>query len=338
MESTPVLRYLIFGQLRRDYLLPSNGVPQLDIPGGSLLYTGAGLGIWEKGVGLLARIGEDYPQGWLEKLDQFGFDRRGIAIQPDSIDVRYFVGYAENETPHTDNPVAHFARLGLPFPKTLLGYNPGPPQQDSRTYAARLSIRPADIPSDYFDATAAHLCPLDYLSHSLLPSLLRQGHISNITVDPSAGYMNPNFWDDIPGLFKGITALLVSEQKMTGLFQGRSTDLWAMAETIGSYGCEFVVIKRRAAGQYVYDTATHKKWIVPAYPSHCIDPTGAGDAFCGGFLAGYRATYDPFEAALYGNISASFVIEGSGPYYALDAMPGLAQARLDNLRTMARRA
>jgi sugar/nucleoside kinase (ribokinase family) len=68
-----------------------------------------------------------------------------------------------------------------------------------------------------------------------------------------------------------------------------------------------------------------------------VDPTGAGDAFCGGFLAGYRRTYDPLEAVLFGNISASLVVEGTGPFYALDALPGLAQARLDALRQSVRK-
>ena len=62
--------------------------------------------------------------------------------------------------------------------------------------------------------------------------------------------------------------------------------------------------------------------------------TGAGDAFCGGFLAGYRKTYEPLEAALYGNVSASLNVEGSGAFYPLDVLPGLAQARLEVLRAM----
>jgi ribokinase len=61
------------------------------------------------------------------------------------------------------------------------------------------------------------------------------------------------------------------------------------------------------------------------------DPTGAGDAFCGGFLAGYRRTFDPVQAAVYGNISASLVIEGQGPFYALDALSSLAEARFEAL-------
>ena len=55
------------------------------------------------------------------------------------------------------------------------------------------------------------------------------------------------------------------------------------------------------------------------------------------FLAGYRQTYDPVQAALYGNISASLVVEGVGPFYALDTLPGLPEARLEALRQSVRR-
>ncbi len=68
-----------------------------------------------------------------------------------------------------------------------------------------------------------------------------------------------------------------------------------------------------------------------------VDPSGAGDCILWGFLAGYRNTYDPLEATLIGNITASLVVEGSGPFYALDALPGLAQARLEAIRQGVRR-
>lgn len=144
--------------------------------------------------------------------------------------------------------------------------------------------------------------------------------------------MHPALWERIPSLIRDLTAFLVAEDDLRRLFQGRSTDLWEMAEGIAAYGCDFVVVKRGEVGQYLYDRVSQKRWTIPAYPARVVDPTGAGDAFCGGFLAGYRQTYDPLEAVLFGNISASLVIEGSGPFYALDALPGLARARLDVLR------
>jgi ribokinase len=148
--------------------------------------------------------------------------------------------------------------------------------------------------------------------------------------------MNPNFLDDLRSMLQGITAFLPSEDEIRSLFWGRTNDLWEMATTLASFGCEVIVIKRGGRGQYVYERSTGKKWDIPAYPSRLVDPTGAGDVFCGGFLAGFAATLDPLQAAMQGNISASFSIEGSGALYLLDSMPGLAQARLESLAQLVR--
>jgi sugar/nucleoside kinase (ribokinase family) len=110
-----------------------------------------------------------------------------------------------------------------------------------------------------------------------------------------------------------------------------------MAETLSGYGCETVIIKRGSRGQYLYNSHHRTRWVIPAYPVQVVDPTGGGDAFCGGFLAGYRSSYDPLHAALTGCVSAAMVIEGTHPLYALDALPGLARARLDALKEMVHR-
>ena len=337
MSTVPLLRYVIAGTLRRNYIITHKGEALLNVPGGSLLYAGAGAAVWESGIGLVGRAGEDYPHDWLADVADRGMDLRGIHVLPEAVDLRFFMAHLDGGGKTTDNPVSHFARLGLPYPKSLLGYVPPAPMIDSKTRPGLLTLRQNDVPDDYLDATAAHLCPLDFLSHTLLPSVLRQGQINTITLDPGASYMNPTFWDDIPVLLNGLNAFLCSEEKVTSLFQGRSTDLWEMAEALAGYGCEMVVIKRGSHGQYLYNGASHAKWIIPAYPIEVMDPTGAGDAFCGGFLAGYRSTYDPLQATLTGNISAAMTIEGSHPFYALDALPGLAKARLESLQETVRK-
>ena len=337
MDSTPFLRFLVAGKLQRDYILTPAGKVALDAPGGSLIYAAAGCKIWDNGIGLIARVGEDYPQDWLELFNQYGFDCRGVKILPRAVDLRYFAAYPDAETRSAANPVSHFSRLGLPFPKTLLGYVEPGNQLDSRVQPTEITIRVGDFPSDYLDATAAHIAPIDFLSHSLLPPALRQGQVTTITLDASPGYMNPIFWDDIPVVLRGISVFHSSEEKLRALFHGRSSDLWEMAEALAGYGCEMIVIKCGAHGQLVYDHAHHTRWMVPAYPGRVVDPTGAGDAFCGGFLAGFRKTYDPLQAALCGNIAASFIVEGIGPFYGLDALPTLAMMRLEMLRDMVRK-
>jgi hypothetical protein len=334
----PHLRFIIAGRLARAYtILPGPEVLE-DTPAGSAFYAAAGVTIWENGVGAVARVGSDYPEEWLEKASMKGFDMRGIRRISEPIDLRYFSAFPDFETKIIENPVATYADLGLLFPKSLLGYAPKANQLDSRSRPTLLTIRQSDLPSDYLDATAAHICPLDYLSHTLLPPTLRSGHINTITLDPGEGYMDSTFYDDMPIILSGLTAFLCNEEKLSRLFMGRTVDLWEMAEDLARMGCDLIVIKRGAAGQFLYDRNSRTRWIVPAYPARISNLTGAGDAFCGGFLVGYQATYDPITAVLQGNISASFIIEGKSPFYALDAMPGLAAARLQSLRDKVRRA
>lgn len=337
IRSSP--RYLFAGQLTRDFIILPSGETRLDVPGGNLLYAAAGLMVWEPSPppGLMARVGEDYPQEWLDEFQKRGLDTQGIRILSQAVDVRSFVAYVDRNTRLTDDPVSHFARLGLPFPKVLLGYKTADSQFDSRSRLSPISLRQSDLVSEYSDASAAHICPLDFLSHSLLPAVFRQAGFVNVTLDPSSGYMNSTFWEDIPSLITGLTAFLPSEEEIRNLFQGRSNDLWEMAEALASFGCEMVVIKCGDRGQRLFDATTRSCWEIPPYPAKVVDTVGAGDAFCGGFLAGYRQTYDPVISVLYGNISASLAIEGHSPFYPLGALPGLPQARLEALQQSVRR-
>lgn len=337
--SQPSPRFLIAGQLKRDYIVLPSGEIHLDVPGGNVLYAATGLAIWEPDPppGLVARVGEDYPEEWLNNFARKGFDRRGVHVLTHPVDLREFIAYSEQSTRIEEDPVAFFTRRGLQFPKILLNYQARSSTPDSRTRLSPTSIRQGDFPTAYMEATAAHICPVDYLTHSLLPPVLRQAGFTFVTLEPAAGYMNPAYRDDVPSLITGLNAFLPAEEELRMLFLGRSDDLWEMAEITASYGCEWVVIKRGERGQLLYDKTTRTRWEIPAYPIKLVDPTGAGDAFCGGFQAGYERTFDPLMAVLHGNISASMVMEGFGPYYALEALPGLAQARLDSLRHSVRK-
>jgi sugar/nucleoside kinase (ribokinase family) len=331
-------RFVFAGKLYRDYFITADDQLVLDVLGGNLPYAAIGLKLWEDSPppGLLARVGEDYPQKWLDELTQRGIDTLGVRVLPEAVDVRNFYVFTDKATPVGGDPIPHFARLGITFPKDLLGYRHKKDVLDSRTELTSTSIRQGDIPDVYCDATAVHLCPIDFMTHSLLPAVFRQAGATTVTLDPSPGYMNPTFWSDVPSLLTGLTAFLPAEEELRTLFDHQSDDLWEMAEALAAYGCDHIVIKRGEQGQLLYDATSKTRWEIPAYPARFANPTGVGDAFCGGFLAGYRRAYDPVEATLHGNISASIVAEGMGPYFALDVLPGLPDARLDSLRQSVR--
>jgi ribokinase len=339
---------VIAGTLRRDYLLPPSGRPLLDVPGGDLLYAAAGAAVWKQvkdpDIGLLGRVGEDYPHEWLRSFEQRGFCVDGIRIRPEHIDLRAFRAYLDpsaaaagqaSATVQRNNPVTHFARLGIPYPKSLLGYQPPSDRTRPRAPAPDAPI-PADIPSAYHMAQTVHLCPLDHVTDSRLITTFRQAGTALMTLDPPASLMAPAFLEDVHSLLHGLAAFLPAEEELRALFWGRTDNLWEMAEALALYGCNFIVIKRGGHGQMLYDSLAKKRWEIPAYAARLTDPTGAGDSFCGGFIAGLLKTRDPLRAVLHGSVSASLTIEGSGAFHALDSLPGLARARLDSLASLVR--
>jgi sugar/nucleoside kinase (ribokinase family) len=331
-NSKPVIRYLIAGSINRSTIVTADSRFRVDQPGGCALLAAGGLRLWDSSIGLLSAISPDFPEEWLLNFEKSGLDINGIHKTKEPFDMRYFSAYEPTGLPDRSAPVSVFKKLQTSLPHEILGYAAPEYQLDSRNRSGILTLRPGDIPVEYMDATAVHFCPSDFLTQSLIPGILRQGQIQTVTVDPSPGYMNKTFWDDIPQVVTGITAFLPSEEEVYSLFEGKSRDLREIAAALASYGCEFVVIKRGDKGVLLYEHVSRSYREIPAYPVTPVDPTGAGDAFCGGFLAGLRMMYDPFEAALMGSVSASFKIQGTGPFFPMEALEELVKARLEILR------
>ncbi len=325
--------YLLLGQLRRDYLITPEQKVLEDQPGGNLLYAVQGARLWLEGderIGLVARVGEDYPRAWLEDFIERGYLIDGVKVLPEEIDLRRFRAYTNLRTVEMDDPVAHFSRLGLTMPRALLGIKRSEKNEFSKV-ATSLSLRQADIPDSYQEARAAHICSMDFVSQSLMPAALRQAGIQTVTLDPGR-YLSKDHWEEIKAVVIGLTAFLPSEDELIELFTGRSGDMIEMMEEVASWGVNVVVVKRAWKGQLLYDSAAKRCYEIPAYPSKMSDPVGAGDVFAGGFLVGLERTSDPLQAVMYGNVAASIAVEGSGVFYTQAVLPGLQQARLESIR------
>jgi sugar/nucleoside kinase (ribokinase family) len=93
-----------------------------------------------------------------------------------------------------------------------------------------------------------------------------------------------------------------------------------------------IAIKCGQEGVIGHVTGTRESIHIPALAVEAVDVTGAGDAFCGGALAGFAEKSDPIEALLYGAVSASFCIEGFGLSGLAGATEERARERLDLLR------
>ena len=133
----------------------------------------------------------------MKNFKSFDFDVRGIQVDTEIQDQRHFVAYPKLDQPEFDNPLAHFARVGKSFPKSLLGYQVKA-KGTKNSLSQENTIRIKDIPFDYLDVTAAHICAMDFSTQTRLPSLFRQGHVTTINLMASDEFMDPIYWDKIP--------------------------------------------------------------------------------------------------------------------------------------------
>ncbi len=92
---------------------------------------------------------------------------------------------------------------------------------------------------------------------------------------------------------------------LTGL-----TEPDAMLDFYLRLGCGVVLLKMGADGAYLATSEMRKR--IPAHPVVAVDATGAGDTFCGAFLARILAGDQPEVAARYAGVAAALKCTGYG--------------------------
>lgn len=331
--------YVTAGGLRIDYLITRSGEAYTGLPGGNALYAAAGAAFWTDSVALWARYGSSFPQQWLADLNQLGLDTQGLVGIAGDHDHRTFYAYTPDGRRDDTNPAAHFARFNLPLPDVLADYVHSTPRQDEPHEFEPLAPRPEEWPDSFANVAAVNLSPLPLSSHLHVSQALCHQGIRQITVDPGERYMIPERIPYVRQILPSIKAFLPSDQEVRSLL-GHGVDLIEAADTFCEWGAPLVVIKIGAEGVLVKDK--EQSIVVHLRPYHLpgdprvIDVTGAGDAFCGGFMVGLDQTANPIHAAQMGLVSASFVIEGYGVLRALKINKEEAEQRLEILKRQRR--
>jgi len=128
-----------------------------------------------------------------------------------------------------------------------------------------------------------------------------------------------NYWiqskkQELMKLLERVDILLVNDgeaRELSGDWNIHRAGKWIMAR-----GPKRVVIKQGEYGALLLEPG--RTFYVPAYPlEEVFDPTGAGDAFAGGFM-GYLSRVDSTahaqlrRAMVYGAVMGSFAVEGFG--------------------------
>ncbi len=322
------------GGMRTDYIITRDGRAITGVAGGNALYAAVGAAMWRDDVALWSRIGDNYPKSRLASLERHGLVVDGLVRVPGEHDHRTFYAYMAGGRRVDTEPEKHYARIGKPFPPELRGYVHSTPGQSELDKLEPLALRPADWPATYATVDAVHLAPLPLSCHLAVLPELRRRPIGWITVDPGERYMLPHLQDHIRRLLPLIDAFLPSEQEVRSLF-GPAIALEDAARQLLGWGVPLAVIKCGARGVVI--AARGQSDLTYLAPFHrpqdeaIVDVTGAGDAFCGGFVVGLVRTGDPLLAAQYGLVSASIVIEGYGAIYGLQIPRLTVEERLQVL-------
>ena len=331
--------YIIIGKLSRDFILTSEGVDINDLPGGHLLYTAIGMSPRERHPGLVARISVNYPERFLSLLNKNEFSTHGIKKVNSDLEQRNFISYFglnnENGSPSRKDQsvLTQYFKAGKPFPKELLGFNIRKKATDSLTERTSETILARDIPAEYLEARCIHLCPLDYLSHNLLPQAFPGGNKRTITIHAGDGYMHPYFFEGVKTLVNGLTAFIVRERQVRNLFfeKYRISQLEDMIKILLDYGAENIIIKTENRSFMFINRADRivKKMRVDYKEPY--EKIGELSCFCGAYIVGINETYNYLKAAAYGAARAEMLQNELNPYNNLNIFETLLNEKARNL-------
>lgn len=352
------------GGLRTDYIITAQGQVRLMEMGGNALYAAAGAKPWlgpstRSGVAILSRVGDGYPLGWLDDLREYGFDTKGIRKVPGPHDHRTFYAYLDDDTRTDTEPAKHFARVGAALPEALRDYVHSTPGQDDPDHYEPLAVTPEDlelyfatktqdasqlapdtrqlstIPGSRESVVGLHIAPISIRTQRYLPEAARKFGVQVISVDPGERTMQPALMPYIEDVLAHIDVFMPSDQEVESLFRNDPTDMDAKrcAEWFAARGPGLVVLKLGSDGVLVHERSSRQFWHVPALPVRALDATGAGDAFCGGFMADLVKNGDPVRAAITGSVSASLAIQDYGALHILNATEDEVDHRASLLRS-----
>lgn len=294
------------GYLTLDDLVLEDDRILRDTLGGGALFAAVGARVWNSSVGIHACSGRDYPTEYLDFIRNCGIDVQGITAGP-SRSLRLWLleesGLHKQQLPKLASAAAH--------------------EMD----AAR-----GELPMPYQRAAGYHVA-------TSLPATQRQTISQIRTVAPDA-WVTLDIWTEpffdasayrAPDFLAGVDAFLPSDKEVAALWG--MDDLPGVMRHLASSGPTIVAVKRGECGSLVFDRQANAYWEVPIVPVDTVDSIGAGDAYCGGFLAGLVESGNPLEAALLGTVAASFAVQGHGAQAGMAATRQEAERRLSWLRS-----
>ena len=255
------------------------------IIGGSGTYVAYAASHLTSPIQQISIVGNDFPEDEMNELKRRGVNLNGVEIVPDQKSFfwsgRYHLDMNTRDTLVTDLNV-------------LAGFDP-------------------KVPKEYQGA--------EYLMLGNLMPSLQMSVIEQLRNRPDLVVLDTmNFWmetamEDYKKVLQKVDVLLINDSEARQLSGEYS--LVKCAKNILRMGPRFLIIKKGEHGALLFHE--DQVFFAPALPlEEVFDPTGAGDAFAGGFIGYIDSTKNiSFEnmktAIIVGSAMASFCVEAFGP-------------------------
>ena len=253
------------------------------IVGGAATFAGLAASFLYQDVKLISVIGEDFGDN-IRVITDKGIDVRGIEVVKGGKSF-FWSGKYHNDMNTRDTLVTELNVLENFDPK---------------------------VPDSYQDC--------EYLLLANLTPQVQQDTLNRLQSKPKLVVLDTmNFWmdvalDDLMEVLKSVDVLTINDSEARQLSGEYS--LVKAAEKILQMGPKYLIIKKGEHGALLFGEG--QVFSAPALPlAEVFDPTGAGDAFAGGFI-GYLAHLKTINfnnmknAVIYGSALASFCVEKLG--------------------------
>jgi len=267
--------------------LPSRSAPFV-VLGGSVTYVSFVTKRLDATVSIISKVGGDFPEAYMWWLGEEGIDLSGVTKLANEQTTRFELGYSKDLSN-----------------RTL--------QLKSKASAINVSDLPKSL-----QAKAVHVAPIaGEISYEVVEQL--KGCAEVLSLDPQGLLRRFSKTGNVTSrakvdkrLFSLINIYKSSLDEISAL-TGHS-DLKSAIKAVHDFGVETVLVTLGAKGAVL--SVEETLYNIPACTSRVfVDPTGAGDAFIGGFLTEYIRQKDSLWCACVGSAAASLVVEGIGPTF-----------------------
>ena len=275
------------------------------ILGGAATYIGLAASHLNVDVALVAIIGDDFPQSFLDTLASRNININGVEIVSGGKSF-FWSGRYHHDMNSRDTLATELNVLTQFEPK---------------------------VPSDYKEADVLLLGNLN--PEAQLAAISQINNPKFIIMDTMNYWMNTSM-AALKEVIARVDAITINDEEARQLSGEYS--LVKAANKIQTMGPKFVIIKKGEHGALLFHR--EQVFFAPALPlEEVFDPTGAGDSFAGGF-AGYLAKTEDFSfenlksAIIYGTALASFCVEAFGTERLLEINNMDIQRRLSMLKSL----